>query len=93
MFSKKDFFIDFINYIKKGLVLINSLKDFQTYIKEFISTIFVLVASLYAAAKGSPMAYIAGVVTVVLAIILFLIIKKVLYERKRRKETFIGIGW
>lgn len=69
--------------------MVNSIKDFQTVLKEFMSSILVLITSLYVAAKGSPMAYIAGCVTVIIAIAIFLIVKKVLYERKKRNSVGI----
>jgi len=72
--------------------LIDSVKNFQTAIKEFVSGLIVLVASLYMAAKDSPMAYIAGVITVIVGLIVFLLVKKVMYERRRKKTDFINIG-
>lgn len=65
-----------------------NIKSYATVIKELVGALMVFIGGLYAAAKGSPMAYIAGCITMVIVVILFLIIRKV-YNEKRRKK---GLG-
>jgi hypothetical protein len=67
-----------------------TLKSYATAVKELIGALMVFIGGLYAAAKGSPMAYIAGCITMVILVILFLLLRKVYNENRRRKGARDG---
>jgi membrane protein YdbS with pleckstrin-like domain len=63
------------------------LKQLFMFFREFAQNIVLGAVALYTASKGSPLAFIAGVVTVLFVMVIYLLIIKVLNERKiRRRE-------
>jgi len=66
---------------------INTTKNFFMFIKEIYVNVLIFIASLYVAAKESPMAFLAGGLLVLGLVIFYVLILKVLYGRRKRGGT------